>query len=140
MIRKAVRNDFDIISKYYGEFSQNHVELFETDPFSRLFVYEIDYKIVGFINYSLIYDRAEINYIYVDKDYRKRHIASEFMEFLIVDAIDSGCKNITLEVSSKNNAGISLYKKYGFEEKAIRKNYYPDSDGILMIRELIDNE
>ncbi len=140
MIRKAIKSDYPLLSKYYAEFLDNDVELFETDPFSRLFVYEDDFKIVGFVNYSIIYDRAEINYIYVDKDYRGKHIASEFMELLITDAIDSGCHNISLEVSEKNKEGIALYEKYGFVKKAIRKNYYPNGDGILMVRELINNE
>lgn len=140
MIRKAINSDFDTITKYYREFYENNVELYEKDPFSHLYVYEYEKNIVGFINYSIIYDRAEINYIYVNERYRNKHIASELMEFLIVDVIDNGCLNITLEVSDRNEAGIKLYKKFGFIEKAIRKNYYKDSDAILMMKELIKNE
>lgn len=140
MIRKAVNSDYATITEYYREFDDNNVELFETNPFSHLYVCEYEKNIAGFINYSIIYDRAEINYIYVNEKYRGKHIASELMEFLIVDAIDNGCLNITLEVSEKNEAGINLYKKFGFVEKATRKNYYKDSDGILMMKELIKNE
>jgi len=140
MIRKAINSDFEIITKYYREFDENSVELFETDPFSHLYVYELDNTIAGFVNYSIIYDRAEINYIYVNENYRGKHIASELMEFLLVDVIDNGCLNVTLEVSEKNKAGIELYKKFGFEQKAIRKNYYKDSDGILMMKELVKSE
>lgn len=140
MIRKAINSDFEVISTYYREFQQNEVDLFDLGPFAHLYVYEKNRKIVGFICYSIIYDRAEIDYIYVDKDYRKEHIASEFMELVITDSIDSGCTNISLEVAANNEAGISLYKKYGFEQKAIREHYYKDCDGLLMIRELIANE
>lgn len=140
MIRKAINSDFEIITKYYREFDENSVELFETDPFSHLYVYELYNTIAGFVNYSIIYDRAEINYIYVNENYRGKHIASELMEFLLVDVIDNGCLNVTLEVSEKNKAGIELYKKFGFEQKAIRKNYYKDSDGILMMKELVKSE
>ena len=41
-------------------------------------------------------------------------------------------KTITLEVSSKNEAAIALYKKSDFKEVGIRKNYYEDSDAIIM--------
>lgn len=140
MIRKAISSDFETIANYYHEFQQNEVDLFDLGPFAHLYVYEKKNKIVGFICYSIIYDRAEIDYIYVDKEYRKEHIASEFMELVITDCIDSGCTNISLEVAALNSAGISLYEKYGFERKAIRKNYYKDCDGILMVRELINNE
>lgn len=140
MIRKVVDSDYPIISKYYREFDDSNVNLYDIGPFTKIFVYECDNKIAGLINYSIIYDRAELEYIYVDKEYRGKHIASELMENLIVDAIDSGCLNITLEVSKNNLAGIKLYEKFGFKEKAIRKNYYKDGDGLLMMRELVNNE
>ncbi len=140
MIRKAVKDDYSTLVGFYSEFDLNNVDIFEKGPFINLFVYELDRKVVGFVNYSIMYDRAEINYIYVDEKYRNKHIASELMEFLIIDAIDNGCKNITLEVSEKNEKGIKLYQKFGFEKKAIRKNYYKDSDALLMMKELIKNE
>ena len=62
------------------------------------------------------------------------------MELLITDAIDNGCDNITLEVSNNNQVGINLYKKYGFMKVAERKNYYKNSDAILMMKELIVDE
>ena len=44
-------------------------------------------------------------------------------------------KNITLEVRKDNIPAINLYKKFNFQEKAIRKGYYQGTDGILMERE-----
>ena len=35
------------------------------------FIYEIDSKIVGFINFNYIYDEIELIYIYVDEKYRR---------------------------------------------------------------------
>lgn len=137
MIRQAVNNDYNILSKFYCEFDENGVDLFENNPFSKVFVYEKDKEIVGFISYSIAYDRAEINYIYVADAYRKSGIASELMDFCISEVIKHGCVNITLEVSSENKAGIKLYKKYGFSQAAIRPRYYRGVDGLLMIRELI---
>ena len=140
MIRKAVIEDYDIITKYYKEFHDKDVDPFSSEPFTNLYVYEFDKKVVAFINYSIIYDRAELNYLYVDREYRGKKIATELMEFFIVDIIDNNCLNATLEVSEKNVNAIKLYKNFGFEAKAIRKNYYKDSNAILMMRELIKNE
>ena len=137
MIRKAIDSDYTSITEYYREFDQNSVDLFGDIPFSKLYVYEKDRKVVAFINYSIIYDRAEINYIYVDAKYRNEHIASELMDFMLEDCIDNGCTNITLEVAETNVAGIKLYDKYGFEKKAIRKHYYKNCDGLLMMKELV---
>ena len=45
--------------------------------------------------------------------------------------------NITLEVKETNYSAINLYNKLGFISKAVRKNYYKDTDGILMEKEMI---
>lgn len=137
MIRQAMNNDYNILSKFYCEFDENGVDLFENNPFSKVFVYEKNKKIIGFISYSIAYDRAEINYIYVADEYRRVGVASELMNFCISEAIKNGCINITLEVSSKNTAGIKLYQKFGFSQAAVRPRYYHGVDGLLMIRELV---
>ena len=137
MIRKAINNDYNILSMFYREFDENGVDLFEQNPFSRVLVYEENNDIMGFISYSIAYDRAEINYIYVSDKHRKSGIASKLMEVCIDEVIKSGCINITLEVSTQNKAGISLYKKFGFSQAAVRPRYYRGVDGLLMIRELV---
>lgn len=136
MIREINVNDFSVITEYYREFDDNEVDLFNLDTFTKIYVYELDNKVVGFINYSIIYDRAELNYIYIDKEYRGKNYASLLLEYFIEECKKKKCINITLEVSVNNKSGINLYKKYGFEEKAIRKNYYKGVDGILMMKEL----
>jgi len=137
MIREAINEDYNILSLFYRDFDENGVELFQHDPFSHVFVYERDNKIIGFISFSIIYDRAEINYIYVTENKRKEGVASALMDFCINEVIKYGCINLTLEVSSENIAGIKLYEKYGFSQAAIRPHYYNGIDGFLMIRELI---
>lgn len=137
MIRKTINDDYNVLSMFYREFDENGIDMFENDPFSSVFVYEKDNNIIGFISYSVAYERAEINYIYVSGEYRNNGIASEMMEFCIEDVIKRGCVNITLEVSSENKAGIKLYEKYGFSQAAVRPRYYHGIDGLLMIRELI---
>ena len=42
---------------------------------------------------------------------------------------------ITLEVRENNQEAISLYQKFNFEKKAIRKGYYQGIDGLLMERD-----
>lgn len=140
MIRKAVHTDFPKICQYYREFDESGIDLFNSRPFSNMIVYELDSKIVGFINYSIIYDRAELDYIYVDESYRRKNIASELLQYCIDVAIKSGCRNITLEVNEHNKCGLSLYEKFKFKKAAMRPKYYHGEDAILMIRELKKSE
>ena len=109
----------------------------DINDFNKYLIYSIDDKNIGFIDFSFIYDRIELNYIYVEKSYRNKNIASKLMDKLIEFAIDNKCINITLEVDESNDAAINLYKKYGFTIATIRKKYYGKNDGYLMIRELV---
>ena len=109
----------------------------DISKFSKYLIYSIDDKNIGFVDFSFIYDRIELNYIYVEKSYRNKNIASKLMDKLIEFAIDNKCINITLEVDESNDAAINLYKKYGFTIATIRKKYYGKNDGYLMIREMV---
>ena len=108
------------------------IEEVNNNPFLNLVVYKENTEIIGYLNYSVIYDKAELNYIFVIPDSRKSGFGSKMMEYLLSEC--KICENITLEVRKDNISAINLYKKYGFVEVAIRKNYYNGVDGILMIR------
>ena len=94
-------------------------------------------ELIGFLNYSIYYERAELNYIFVKEKCRKNNIASEMLKY-VLDKI-SLLDNITLEVRESNYAAIRLYEKYGFEKCAIRNNYYGKEDAILMIKKFGDS-
>lgn len=130
MIRKI--NDFSKIEEIFNNIFE---EKLNYNIYSKLIVYEGNNNIIGFCIYDMIYERCEIEYIGVLKEYRKNKIASKILEYLI-DNLDENIKNITLEVSVKNEGAINLYLKYGFQKKAIRKNYYKNIDAYLMLKEV----
>ena len=103
---------------------------FDNNPFAKFFVYIANNIVIGYLYYSDIYDRIEINQIVVFDSFRRKGYASELLSKLI-----SFNKPISLEVKCDNIAAINLYKKYGFKEVSIRKGYYSGVDGILMILE-----
>ena len=109
--------------------------LYEKNTFSKDFVFISENELVGIISYSLIYDRIELNYIYVNNNKRNMGIASKLMLHMIEEGIRNNIKNITLEVNVNNKEAISLYEKFGFVVVAVRPNYYNGEDGYLMIRE-----
>ncbi len=101
-------------------------------PFSHKIEYILDNKVIGYLEYSLIYDRMEIDNVFVLENYRNQGIASKMLEYIINIYERNQLINITLEVRTSNYRAINLYKKYGFKEVSIRKYYYGDEDGILM--------
>lgn len=100
------------------------------NPFAKYLLYIESNEIIGYLYYSDIYDRVEINQIEVEEIHRNCGIGTKLLKKLI----DSVQKDITLEVKIDNIPAIKLYKKFNFEEKAIRKGYYKGKDGILMER------
>jgi len=133
MIKELV--EISTINSFLGKFDTCITSL--DAPFKKYIGYEIDDKIVSFLNYSLIYDRIEIEYIYTNDNYRNQNIASKLVEYLVNIGEINKCSNITLEVRKSNISAIKFYKKNGFNEVSIRKNYYKNEDGILMLRELV---
>lgn len=127
MIREIVSSSIEL-KKFLLE---NKITIIDNDPFSKFIVYLENDKIIGILSYSIIYERAEINYIFVLESCRGKKVASKMLDYIIKTC--KICDNITLEVRKSNNIAISLYKKYGFQEVAIRENYYNDEDGILMM-------
>ena len=96
----------------------------EENSFLKSFVYEENGVILGYYISSMILDIAELFTIAVDQNYRKQKIGSYLLDHLINRCKDSDIKEIWLEVSTKNEAAINLYEKYGFTKDGLRKNYY----------------
>lgn len=113
------------------------VESNTANPFSRTLEYIEDDKVLGVLNYSLIYDRMEIDNIKVEESYRGKGIGTKLMSYLVSLAIETRVVNITLEVRVSNDIARNLYKKFGFREVALRKFYYGDEDGILMEKQVM---
>ena len=114
------------------------INFLETNPFARRIEFFLnDDTTIGFLDYSLIYDRLEINNFKVNEDYQNQGIGTKLMSYLISIAIIERVVNITLEVRVSNDKARYLYKKFGFNEVALRKFYYGDEDGILMEKQVM---
>ena len=107
------------------------------NPFSKEAQYIDNNETLGTINYSIIYERMEVDNIFVKEDYRGKGIGTKLMSYLVSEAIHNKVVNITLEVRVSNTIAINLYKKFGFREVAIRKYYYGDEDAILMEKQVM---
>ena len=106
-------------------------------PFAKYIEYVENNIVMATLKYSLIYDRMEIDNIFVEEKYRGKGIGNKLMSYLVSIAINERVVNITLEVRVSNNIARNLYKKFGFREVALRKFYYGDEDGILMEKQVM---
>ena len=108
-----------------------------SNPFSKRIEYIVGDKALGFLNYSVIYDRMEIDNIEVKEKYRNKGIGTKLMEYIVKEAQNKKLMNITLEVRESNVIAQKLYIKMGFKKVAIRKYYYGDEDAILMEKKVM---
>lgn len=132
MIEKV--NDLDLVLPFIRKYFLNF--RYDSNPYERMFCYKKNNKIIGFISYSIIYERAELNYIVVDEKYRRKGIAQKLLDFALDDLKNNMVENFSLEVNVNNKDAIKLYLKNGFEIKTVRSNYYKDSDAYLMVLEV----
>lgn len=139
MIKELEKNDLIKIKELESSFNYVLKDVnkdLSDNPFSHYLLYIENDKILGFINYYLMYDKIEIANFNVLEEYQNKHIGYRLLDNLI-NCYLGKVENITLEVKKDNEKAIYLYKKMGFKEVAIRKGYYNGIDGILMERELV---
>ena len=132
MIREFNVSDKKYVEAFVRELDENFSFSFE-NPFREILIYEED-CIKGIISYSVIYERIEIDYIYVLEKERNKGIGSALVKSMIKKEKD--ILSVSLEVKVDNEDAIIFYKKFGFVEKEIKKNYYKGIDGLLLVKEL----
>ena len=141
MIEKISENStyFDILEKYFtNTFTVKNVKSdIKNNSFAQYYVYKDNNEVVAFINYQIMYERAELIQINVLGAKQNQGIASKLIEYMINDCVNNGVNSITLEVRIDNINAIHLYKKFGFVEIGKRLGYYKGIDGILMEKKLI---
>lgn len=108
------------------------------NPYLKTIVAFNDNVIVGFVIYLITFNSSTIYQIATRKEYRNKGIASSLLNEMEKTFIKDGkdkVEFVTLEVRKSNLAAQNLYKKNGYEEITIKKNYYTNGeDAIYMVK------
>ena len=88
----------------------------------------------------LALDTADILNIGIDADFKRQGYGTGLLNHLIEELKKKDIGEILLEVRAGNKSAIQFYKKQGFKEIYVRKNYYMKNsknqsqgeDGIIM--------
>ena len=97
-------------------------------------------KTIGYLIAMLAVDTADILNIGIDSDFKRQGYGTGLLNHLIEELRKRHIGEILLEVRAGNRPAIQFYKKQGFEEISVRKNYYMKNsknqsqreDGIIM--------
>lgn len=98
--------------------------------------------VLGYVGLHCVLDEGFIANIAVLPIYRGKGVASKLLEHLEIFAKERSLSRLTLEVRKSNTSAIGLYKKFGFAEDGIRKNFYsdPTEDALIMSKYYIQEE
>ncbi|WP_405054356.1 ribosomal protein S18-alanine N-acetyltransferase [Tepidibacillus marianensis] len=113
---------------------QAFVGEFTTNEYAQYYVIEYESLIAGYAGMWLLFDEGHITNVAIRPELRGKKLGELMMRQLMLTAKAMGASSMTLEVRVSNNTAISLYKKLGFKEEGIRKNYYADTleDAMIM--------
>lgn len=103
-------------------------------------VYEAAQEILGYAVLMLAIDEAELLDIAIDSKHQRHGLGRQLLEETMALARRHDMLRMVLEVRASNKAAIGLYRKAGFADIGLRREYYPAQNGredaILMGREL----
>jgi ribosomal-protein-alanine N-acetyltransferase len=104
------------------------------NKFAVYIVLEINKKVAGYCGVWVIVDEAHVTNVAILPEYRGRKLGEALMCKLVDVVKKMGARTMTLEVRVTNYIAQSLYRKFGFQNGGIRKNYYTDNqeDALVM--------
>ena len=97
-------------------------------------------KTIGYLIAMLALDSADILNIGIEPNFKRQGHGTALLNHLIEELKKRSIGEILLEVRAGNKPAIQFYKKQGFKEISVRKNYYTKNsknqshreDGIIM--------
>ncbi|NNC81390.1 MAG: ribosomal protein S18-alanine N-acetyltransferase, partial [Acidimicrobiales bacterium] len=90
-------------------------------------VIEADGLVVAHAGLLFMADEGHISTIAVHPNMQRRGLASALLLALLRAAMTAGCRAVTLEVRSGNDAAMALYRRFGLAPAGVRRGYYADT-------------
>lgn len=92
-------------------------------------VYEENDVVFGYAVLMSAMDEAHLLNFSIAKPHQGQGLGRSLLAHMMQIARNHGAKNIFLEVRPSNMEAVSLYESIGFNEMAVRRNYYPAKNG-----------
>jgi len=95
--------------------------------------------IVGYVNFWIVLDEAELHRLAVKETHRRRGVACALLNFMFASLRQTAVKTVRLEVRITNLPAISFYDQHGFVTQGRRTGYYGRArgeDALIMERKM----
>jgi ribosomal-protein-alanine N-acetyltransferase len=93
-------------------------------------------QLIGFYLFWRIGPEADLLKIAVGEPFRRMGVGRMLMSHILDSAAQAEVEVCFLEVRQSNQAALSLYRRFGFEECGVRRAYYssPVEDALILRR------
>ncbi len=138
-IRPATIQDLSTILKienlsFSSPWTETHFRYeLKDNPYAFVLVAEAEGYVIGYIDFWITFQQAQINNLAVIPTLRRQGIGNVILSDAINRIIQSGCESITLEVRVSNLVAQKLYGKYGFKALIKKPHYYADGEDALLM-------
>lgn len=107
------------------------------NTFATVLVIEDNQKIIGFIDYWIMFEQATINNFFIKKDRQRQGLGSQIINEVLDNLIKKGVHQVSLEVRVSNIIAKKFYEKFDFKQILIKPAYYYDGeDACFMVKVL----
>jgi ribosomal-protein-alanine N-acetyltransferase len=103
-------------------------------PNRHYLCFEENEELIGYGGIALNGSEADLQTLVIAPASQGKGLASELLTQLLAKAKTSGVKRVFLEVVFDNEAAIALYKKFKFEQIALRQKYYPNGKAAIIMQ------
>ncbi len=133
-------NEINVLEKeniMVNTMGEGQIKLALNNENYAIFKAVVDGLIVGFMMLNKS-DELNVDSIAVKKGFRNLGIATKLIDKAESYAKENKIETLSLEVAYKNITAYLLYKKLGFVERRIRKNYYNNGDDAIEMIKRVD--
>lgn len=99
------------------------------EPYSHIQVAEQNGQVAAFIVWQTVFEDSELHLIATAPAARRQGLAAALMETWLAAGSQNQVERYFLEVRAGNTPAQQLYRQYGFQETARRRDYYPLPSG-----------
>lgn len=98
--------------------------------------------VAGYAILGVVESQGELANLAVRKEDRGRGLGRALLEAVLAEARRRGVDRLFLEVRRSNRAALALYRRRGFRDVGVRRNYYqnPTEDARVLVLELLPEE
>ena len=93
--------------------------------------------VIGICVFQVVVDEAQINYLVINQNFRKKGFGTYLMSYLIKLCEKQKINKLLLEVSRENVIAEKFYSSLNFLTVGIRRKYYRDGSDALLKEKIL---